>query len=98
MKISHAVLLSLITITIIIITITAPPIPRIGLSSPRGHNILGQLGSSNQQQRATALSNGSSTLIANNTLYVLSRVKSELTTSHETNTHTGEFNKGIRIA
>ena len=73
--------------------------PRIGLSSPRGHNILGQLGSSNQQQqRATALSNASSSLIANNTLYVLSRVKSELTTSHETNTHTGEFNKGIRIA
>jgi hypothetical protein len=99
MKISHAVLLSLITITIIIITIIAPPMPRIGLSSPRGHNILGQLGSSNQQQqRATALSNGSSTLIANNTLYVLSRMKSELTTSHGTNTHTGEFNKGIRIA
>jgi hypothetical protein len=95
MKISHAILLSLIAITIIIITITAPPIPRIGLSSPRGHNILGQLGSSNQQQqRATALSNAS----ANNTLYVLSRVKSELTTSHETNTHTAEFNKGIRIA
>jgi hypothetical protein len=93
MKISHVVLLSVITIIIIIITINAPPIPRIGLSSPRGHNILGQ-----QQQRATALSNASSSLISNNTSYVLSKVRSELTRSPDNNTHTVEFNKGIRIA
>jgi hypothetical protein len=57
----------------------------------------GGFGQVNLTKTATTGSNASSSLIANNTSYVFSRDRSELTTP-ENNTHTGEFGDGVNIA
>ena len=55
------------------------------------------IGQGNLTKTVTTGSNASSLLKTNNTLYVFSKAKSELTTP-ENNTHTGEFGDGVNIA
>lgn len=120
----QVVLLSLVTIIMIIITITASPIHLMASSiSIYNNNTSGQLlGLQNNQQQQlplqsplslvesmreeehtnltkpiTAESNVSSLKANNNTSYVFSKTRSELTIP-ENNSHTGEFGKGIKIA
>jgi hypothetical protein len=55
------------------------------------------IGQENLTKTVTTGSNASSLLKTNNTSYVFSKAKSELTTP-ENNTHTGEFGDGVNIA
>jgi hypothetical protein len=70
-----------------------PQSPLSIVESMRGAGI----GQGNLTKTVTTGSNASSLLKTNNTLYVFSRAKSELTTP-ENNTHTGEFGDGVNIA
>ena len=70
-----------------------PQSPLSIVESMRGAGI----GQGNLTKTVTTGSNASSLLKTNNTLYVFSKAKSELTTP-ENNTHTGEFGNGVNIA
>jgi hypothetical protein len=70
-----------------------PQSPLSIVESMRGAGI----GQGNLTKTVTTGSNASSLLKTNNTLYVFSKAKSELTTP-ENNTHTGEFGDGVNIA